>query len=88
MAESGIPHAWDGAELVIHLNHEAEVDAIVEAIEDPEVAVAEADGRRRCCTTSPSGRQATGRLDTLLATAACRPSVPRTTALTLVIVAR
>ena len=22
MAESGIPHAWDGAELVIHLNHE------------------------------------------------------------------
>jgi hypothetical protein len=38
MAESGIPHAWDGAELVIHLNHEAEVDEIVEAIEDPDAA--------------------------------------------------
>jgi hypothetical protein len=36
MAESGIPHAWDGAELVIHVSHESDVDAIVEEIEDPE----------------------------------------------------
>ncbi len=33
MAESEIPHAFDGADLVVHLDHEAAVDAIMEAIE-------------------------------------------------------
>lgn len=33
MAESGIPHAFDGSDLVVHLDHEADVDAIMEAIE-------------------------------------------------------
>ena len=33
MAESEIPHAFDGSDLVVHLDHEAAVDAIMEAIE-------------------------------------------------------
>jgi len=43
MAESGIPHAWDGAELVIHISHESAVDALVEEIEGPEEAEAGED---------------------------------------------
>ena len=33
MAESGIPHAWEGADLVVHIDFEAQVDALVEPIE-------------------------------------------------------
>ncbi len=69
MAESGIPHAWDAAELVIHIDHEAEVDVIVEAIEEPEVAAADDDSAQEevlyDLTEWPPGERA--RLDTLLA---------------------
>jgi hypothetical protein len=34
MAESGIPHAWEGADLVVHVDFEARVDALIEPIED------------------------------------------------------
>ena len=33
MAESGIPHAFDGSDLVVHLDHEEQVDALLDAIE-------------------------------------------------------
>ena len=33
MAESGIPHAWDGADLVVHVDYESTVDALLEPIE-------------------------------------------------------
>ena len=33
MAESGIPHGWDGTDLVIQLEHEATVDDLLDAIE-------------------------------------------------------
>jgi hypothetical protein len=33
MAESGIPHAWDGTDLVVHIDHERQVDAIMDEIE-------------------------------------------------------
>jgi hypothetical protein len=33
MAESEIPHAWNGPELVVHVEHEAAVDGVLEAIE-------------------------------------------------------
>jgi hypothetical protein len=68
MAESGIPHAWDGAELVIHIDHETAVDAIVEAIEEPDAAVTEEDSQEEVLydlTEWPSSERA--RLDTLLA---------------------
>ena len=68
MAESGIPHAWDGAELVIHVDHEAEVDVIVEAIEDPDAAAAADDSNQDevlyDLTDWPVGER--DRLDTLL----------------------
>jgi hypothetical protein len=34
LAESGIPHGWNGTDLVVHLDHETTVDAMLEAIED------------------------------------------------------
>jgi hypothetical protein len=33
MAESEIPHGWVGTELVVHVEHEAAADAVLEAIE-------------------------------------------------------
>jgi hypothetical protein len=33
MADSDIPHGWSGAELVVHLDHEEAVDALLDAIE-------------------------------------------------------
>ena len=33
MAESGIPHAWEGADLVVHVDFEDQVDALIEPIE-------------------------------------------------------
>ena len=33
MAESGIPHAWEGADLVVHVEYEDAVDALMEPIE-------------------------------------------------------
>jgi hypothetical protein len=33
MAQSGIPHAFDGDDLVVHVDHEPEVDTLLEAIE-------------------------------------------------------
>jgi hypothetical protein len=33
MAESGVPHAWDGTDLVVHLDHEAQVDVILAEVE-------------------------------------------------------
>jgi hypothetical protein len=33
MANSGVPHGWLGADLVVHVDHEADVDVIVEEIE-------------------------------------------------------
>ena len=34
MAESGIPHAWEGADLVVHVDFEDRVDTLIEPIED------------------------------------------------------
>jgi hypothetical protein len=68
MAESGIPHAWDGAELVIHIDHESEVDAIVEAIEEPDAAAVDEDSQEEVLydlTEWPAIERE--RLDTLLA---------------------
>ena len=36
MAESGIPHAWDGDELYVHIRYEAAVDRLLEPIEYPD----------------------------------------------------
>jgi hypothetical protein len=33
LAEADIPNAWDGTDLIVHVDHEAQVDAILEAIE-------------------------------------------------------
>ena len=33
LAESGIPHSFDGADLIVHVDHEAEVDELLESIE-------------------------------------------------------
>lgn len=33
MADAGIPHGFDGADLVVHVNHESAVDALLEAVE-------------------------------------------------------
>lgn len=33
LAESGIPHAFDGSDLVVHVDHEEAVDAMLDAIE-------------------------------------------------------
>lgn len=33
MAESGIPHAWDGTDLVVHVEYEDAVDALMDPIE-------------------------------------------------------
>jgi hypothetical protein len=33
LAESGVPHAWDGTDLVVPLVHEAHVDALLDSIE-------------------------------------------------------
>jgi hypothetical protein len=33
LAESGIPHGWNATDLVVHLDHEATVDAMLEEIE-------------------------------------------------------
>ena len=53
MAHHGIPHAWDGDELIIHVDHEAAVDRLLEPIEgagggqgmalDPDAALTEYD---------------------------------------------
>ena len=43
MAESGIPHGWDGTDLVVHLDHEAAVDALLEEIESAQPGVVGAD---------------------------------------------
>jgi hypothetical protein len=42
MAESGIPHAWDGTDLVVHLDDEAQVDTLLEDVER-EAGLATAD---------------------------------------------
>jgi hypothetical protein len=39
MAESGIPHGWDGTDLVVHLDHEAAVDALLDEIESAQPGV-------------------------------------------------
>ncbi len=36
MAESGIPHGWDGTDLVVHVDHEPTVDALLDALEQGE----------------------------------------------------
>ena len=33
MANSGIPHGWTGPDLVVHVDHEADTDAIIEEVE-------------------------------------------------------
>jgi hypothetical protein len=66
MAESGIPHAWDGAELVIHIDHETDVDVIVEAIEDPGPAAGEDDGSEVLYDLSEWPQDERDRVDTLL----------------------
>jgi hypothetical protein len=33
VAEASIPHAWDGDELIVHVDHEAAVDRLIEPIE-------------------------------------------------------
>ena len=33
LAESGIPHSFDGSDVIVHIDHEAEVDALFDAIE-------------------------------------------------------
>ena len=33
MAEAGIPHGFDGADLVVHVNHESAVDALLDEVE-------------------------------------------------------
>jgi hypothetical protein len=43
MAESGIPHAWAGTDLIVHLDHEGTVDAIMEAIEAAQPGIVGAD---------------------------------------------
>jgi hypothetical protein len=43
MAESGIPHGWDGTDLVVQLDHEATVDALLEAVEAERPGIVGAD---------------------------------------------
>ena len=43
MAESGIPHGWDGTDLVVQLDHEATVDALLEAVEAEQPGIVGAD---------------------------------------------
>jgi hypothetical protein len=43
MAESSIPHGWDGLDLVVHLDHEAAVDAIMASVEEEHGEAAAAD---------------------------------------------
>jgi hypothetical protein len=43
LAESGIPHGWDGTDLVVQLDHEASVDALLEAVEAAEPGLVGAD---------------------------------------------
>lgn len=39
LAESGIPHGWDGTDLVVQLDHERAVDALLDEIESAEPGV-------------------------------------------------
>lgn len=43
MAESAIPHGWDGLDMVVHLDHEAAVDTIMERVEQEHGAAAADD---------------------------------------------
>ena len=43
MAESGIPHGWDGTDLVVQLDHEASVDVLLEAVEAEQPGIVGAD---------------------------------------------
>jgi hypothetical protein len=43
LAESGVPHAWDGTDLVVPLVHEAHVDALLDSIEAEAGLASEAD---------------------------------------------
>jgi hypothetical protein len=43
MADSSIPHGWDGLDLVVHLDHEAAVDAIMAKVEEEHGEAAAAD---------------------------------------------
>ena len=46
LAESGIPHSFDGTDVIVHIDHEAEVDALLDAIEaesGPFAAAADGD---------------------------------------------
>ncbi len=43
MAESDIPHGWDGTDLVVQLDHEATVDALLEAVEAERPGIVGAD---------------------------------------------
>jgi hypothetical protein len=40
LAESGIPHHWDGDEVMVHVDHEAAVDRLIEPIDNGESPVA------------------------------------------------
>ncbi len=44
LAESGIPHAFSGTDLVVHLDHEEAVDAMLDEIEDAAGGFDAADG--------------------------------------------
>lgn len=43
MADSNIPHGWDGLDLVVHIDHETAVDAIMEQVETEHGAAAADD---------------------------------------------
>ena len=43
MAESGIPHGWAGTDLVVQLDHEATVDALMDEIEAAQPGIVGAD---------------------------------------------
>jgi hypothetical protein len=56
LAESGIPHGWSATDLVVHLDHEATVDAMLEAIEGEaghEPAEVEAAGQGADSSSGP-----------------------------------
>ena len=55
MAESGIPHAWDGADLVVHVDYESTVDELIEPIE----AAGGGARRARCGRSNPRRRPST-----------------------------
>ena len=55
MAESGIRHAWDGADLVVHVDYESTVDELIEPIEAAGGGAASASVR----TVNPRRRPST-----------------------------